>query len=154
MTSHRWRGTDTNSSPRHPARRPIVSLASLASLAGLAVLAVAAGACVGQTGPSAGACDQPSVALTVTLPADGALDPSNLSVCHDQQVTLTVVAKRQGTLHIHGYTDQDVETDLHAGDTAEIRFTATHVGQFVMELHPLGSEADGAEVGVLTVHDR
>lgn len=134
-----------------PRRRRARAL--LASVAAFALLALAAG-CVGQTGPSAGACDQPSVAITVTLPASGTLEPQNLSVCHDQKVTLTVIAKRQGTLHIHGYTDQNVETDLHAGDTKTISFTATHVGQFVMELHPLGSETNGAEVGILTVHDK
>jgi hypothetical protein len=147
MTSHRWR------SP-HPAVSGRGATRFVATLVGMTLLAVLGAACVGQTGPSPGACDQSSVSISVTLPASGALHPSSLSACHDQQVTLTVIAKRQGTLHIHGYTDQNVETDLHAGDTATIRFTATHVGQFVVELHPLGSETDGTEVGVLTVHDK
>jgi hypothetical protein len=123
-------------------------------LAVLLVLAAVATGCVGQTGPSAGACVARNVTIKVTLPTSGALDPSGISACQGQDVALTVVAEREGTLHIHGYTDQKVETDLHAGDTATISFTATHLGQFIIELHPLGSEENGVEVGVLTVHEK
>ncbi len=123
----------------------------------LIVIAVAAltalAACVSQQQTDPSACARASVALSAVLPATGTLQPEHLNVCEGQKVTLTVSSKRDGALHLHGYDDQGAEVDVSSGEDATLAFTASHVGQFVMEFHPADG-SDESQVGVLTVNVR
>ncbi|MGH2489100.1 MAG: hypothetical protein ACRDFR_05735 [Candidatus Limnocylindria bacterium] len=115
---------------------------------GLAWLAVGLLLVAGCT-PSA-ACAAASVTLEVTVTV-GAMDPSALSVCRDQDVTLQVHSQMDGEFHLHGYDEQVPETELVADETATIEFTADVAGQFIIEFHsPAGEEV---EIGVLTVNE-
>jgi hypothetical protein len=124
-------------------------LVHIAPVLALVILA----ACVNQQQTDSATCAQASVTLKATLPATGHLEPQHLNVCHDQVVTLTVSAQRNGALHLHGYDDQNAEVQLTAGSDATLRFTATHPGQFILELHPADGSAE-VEVGILTVNAR
>ena len=97
-------------------------------------------------------CSAASVTREAILAADGKLDPQAINVCRDQKVTISVTVRADGVLHIHGYDDQGVATSVHAGSNAMLTFTATHPGQFVIELHVPGAAA-GEGSGVLTVHE-
>ncbi len=122
------------------------------SLATLAVLAITLlSACVSQQQTDPSTCAQSSVELSATLPATGRLQPENLNVCHDQQVTLKVSSQRDGAVHLHGYDDQNAEVEVLPGKDATLTFTASHVGQFVMEFHPADGSAE-SQVGLLTVN--
>jgi len=126
-------------------RVPAVVARSLASFLAAALL----GACVQQASlPSD--CGASSVQRPLTLSASG-LDPSSTDVCRGQHVTLRIASQRDGEVHLHGYDDQSAEVEVQAGETGEIAFDATHVGQFILELHLPDGSAD--EVGVLTVHE-
>ncbi|MDP9467545.1 MAG: hypothetical protein M3P32_02225, partial [Chloroflexota bacterium] len=79
------------------------------------------------------------------------LDPSSIDVCRGQRVTLNVTTQRDGVLHLHGYDDQGAAIEMRAGVPAQLAFSATRSGQFIIELHdPNGSSE---EVGILTVHE-
>jgi hypothetical protein len=97
-------------------------------------------------------CSAASVTRTAILTADRTLDPPAINVCHDQKVTIDVTVRADGVLHIHGYDDQGVAAAVHAGSSATLTFTATHPGQFVIELHANGASG-GTGAGVLTVHE-
>jgi hypothetical protein len=116
----------------------------------LATLLVAA-ACVPDTSPDREVCLQPSIELELALGADG-LDPGNLSVCRDQEVTLLVDSERDGVLHIHGYDSEVPAFEVRDGETREITFTAARSGQFPIEFHAL-DDPTGVGVGVFTVHE-
>ena len=53
--------------------------------------------------------------------------------------------------HIHGYDESVPATQVAAGATTTITFTAQRAGQFPIEIHP-GDDPRGVEVGILTVH--
>jgi hypothetical protein len=110
------------------------------------VVALAAGCTPGDT-----ACNDPAVTLEATV-TDTAMDPSSLSVCRDQEVTLEVSSDTDGTFHIHGYDDQIPAVSLEPGEVTVLEFTADVAGQFIIELH---AHDDGSEVeiGVLTVDE-
>jgi hypothetical protein len=128
------------------ATRPILTM--------LAALAIALlSACVSQQQTDPSTCAQASVTLTATLPATGRLQPENLNVCEEQAVTFTVSSKRDGAVHLHGYDDQNAEVDVVTGKDATLHFTASHVGQFVIEFHPADG-SDESQVGLLTVNVR
>lgn len=110
--------------------------------AGLLVLA---GCTASDTGP----CAVTSITLEATI-SDEAMDPSALSVCRDQAVTLTLHSETDGEFHLHGYDDQVPETSLTPDETVTLEFTADAAGQFIMELHAGGDET---EIGVLTVNE-
>jgi len=117
--------------------RPI--LVTMVALSGLLV------AC----SPSSAACDGASVELQATI-ANRTMDPSTLTVCRDQNVTLVVTSDENGVVHVHGYDDLVPPADITAGDPLTLTFSATHVGQFIIAFHA----GDGTEVdvGVLTVN--
>jgi hypothetical protein len=96
-------------------------------------------------------CDASSVSRDVTLRGNGKLDLQSINVCRGQEVTIDVTVEADGVLHLHGYDDQAPATSVTAGTETAVEFTATHVGQFVIQLHTHDAEI-GA--GVLTVHDR
>lgn len=110
-------------------------------------------ACINQQAVDSATCAQADLTIEATLPASGRLRPENLAACHDQRVTLKVAAAREGELHLHGYDDQGVETALTPGQTATLTFTATHTGQFVLELHAADGSSE-TDVGILTIHER
>jgi hypothetical protein len=116
----------------------------------LAVIALIGGLAVGCL-PANEACADPSVRLEVTV-TDTDMDPSSLTVCRDQDVTLEVSAETDGVFHVHGYDDQAPAVSLEPGEVTIIEFTADTAGQFIIELHALdgGSES---EIGVLTVNE-
>jgi len=110
-------------------------------------------ACVNQRASDSSTCAQPSVSLSTTLPASGPLQPEYLVVCQDQQVTITVTSHRDGALHLHGYDDQNAEVEVSNGADATLKIVASHVGQFVFEVHPADGSAE-VQVGTLTVNVR
>jgi hypothetical protein len=112
----------------------------------LAVLAVA-----GCTPAASGPCAEPSVSLSVTV-TDAAMDPSALSVCRGQEVTLSVTSETDGVLHVHGYDDQAPAVSLEPGEVIDIEFSADTAGQFIIELHS-HEGGESTEVGVLTVNE-
>jgi hypothetical protein len=97
------------------------------------------------------ACEEASVSLEATV-SDTSMDPSSLTACRDQDVTLTLRSETDGVFHIHGYDDQVPATSLIAGEDTVLEFTADTAGQFIIELHAQdgGSES---EIGVLTVNE-
>ena len=99
------------------------------------------------TSSGTSSCGAETVTLDVTVTAD-AMDPSALSVCRDQEVTVAIDSQTDGEFHLHGY-DQEVE--LTDGGTATLTFTADVAGQFIIELH--SSAGDETEIGVLTVNE-
>jgi hypothetical protein len=118
-----------------------------AALALAALLLVAVG-CVPQSDlPSD--CDASQVERPAKL-TDAGLDPDAIDVCTGQQVTITIDVQRAGELHLHGYDDQVPEKEVAVGDQAELSFTASHAGQFPLELHTGGDEV---EIAILTVHE-
>jgi hypothetical protein len=113
-------------------------------------LVVMAAACVDGGTPTD--CDAPAVTRAARL-ADGRLVPQNVAVCRGQQVTLILEVGQDGIFHVHGYDDALPATEVRAGETTELEFTADRAGQFVIELHAMGAD-EGGEVGILTVHER
>ncbi len=119
-----------------------------AATVALAALILAAAACVPQSDlPSD--CESGQVERSATL-TDAGLDPDTIAVCTGQEVTLTITVERAGELHLHGYDDQVPEQEVAVGDVAELSFTASHAGQFPLELHAGGDEV---EIAILTVHE-
>lgn len=112
------------------------------------MLTVTLAACVGDSRPSS--CEGP-VTIDAALSAE-AFTPPDPAVCRDQEVTLRVASEVNGVIHLHGYDDQVPATPVTAGETLELRFTATRSGQFPIELHP-EQDPRGAEVAVFTVHE-
>lgn len=115
---------------------------------GLALIAAGLLIVAGCT-PSDAACAAASVTLEATV-TDGAMEPSGLTVCRDQEVTLTLRSQTDGEFHLHGYDEQVPATNLVDGETTTLEFTADVAGQFIIELHSGGVEA---EIGVLTVNE-
>ena len=112
----------------------------------LAVGLIAAG-CV----PGDPACAEPSVSLEVRV-TDTAMDPSTLTACRDQDVSLEVTSETDGVFHIHGYDEQVPATSLVPGEVTTLEFTADRAGQFIIELHDHSGD-ESTEVGVLTVNE-
>ena len=129
-----------------------VGLRRLARRAGAAVLLAAAmvatlTACIGGDAD----CEALPTRIELTL-ADGALTPSNPSVCRDRQVTLVVTPDVDGVIHVHGYDAQVPATSMTAGEVVQLVFTATRSGQFPVELHT-DDNTEGVSVGIFTVHE-
>jgi hypothetical protein len=103
----------------------------------------------GCTSSAADPCAAESVTLEATV-STGAMDPSALAVCRDQEVTLELHSQTDGEFHLHGYDEQVPATNLVAGETTTLEFVADVAGQFIIELHSGGDEA---EIGVLTVNE-
>ncbi len=109
------------------------------ALAAAAFLLVFSG-CTSSSGP----CGPGSLTLDATVTAD-AMDPSALEACKGQDVTIALASQTDAEIHLHGY---DIEEDLTAGETTNIKFTADVAGQFIIELH---TDTGEIEVAVLTV---
>ena len=114
----------------------------------LAVVALLASACVSE--PHA-ACERDSAEFDLALTADS-LSPNSLEACKGQQVTITVSSEADGVFHIHGYDDEIGATPVESGEQVTLEFTATHVGQFPIELHP-SDDPQGVGIGVFTVYE-
>lgn len=114
------------------------------------VMAMALGACVSNSRPDASACATPSTELDLRLTADG-LTPAP-SVCRDQQVTMRIASDVDGVFHIHGYDHAVSATEVMAGETVELTFTADVAGQYPIELHP-ADDPEGVDVAIFTVHE-
>jgi hypothetical protein len=115
--------------------------------AAITLIVLLAAACA----PADPACAEPSVTLEVTV-TDTAMDPSALTVCRDQVVTLDVQAETDGVFHVHGYDDQIPAVSLEPGEVTTLEFTADTAGQFIIELHAHDGRSE-AEIGVLTVNE-
>ena len=107
-------------------------------------------ACVSDSRPDASACAAPTIELELRLTAADLTPPP--SVCRDQDVTLRIASEVDGIFHIHGYEEAVSATEVVAGETLELTFTAERVGQFPVELHPADDPA-GISVGIFTVHE-
>ena len=114
------------------------------------LVAAIVGACVPQVVLPA-TCTDPSVTLHASL-ADEHLTPGTLEVCRDQRVTLVVDIGRDGIFHLHGYDDQVAATEVRAGETLDLEFTAVRSGQFPIALHPTSGPAE-VTIGTLIVHE-
>lgn len=117
----------------------------------LMALVLILAACVEDTRPEGDACEAPTVELALTLGEEG-LDPANPAVCRDQEVTLAIASGVDGIFHIHGYDEWVPATEVVAGESLELTFTAARSGQFPIELHP-ADDPQGVELGVFTVHE-
>jgi hypothetical protein len=115
----------------------------------MALLAAGLLALAGCMASDAGPCVATSVTLEATI-SDGAMDPSALSVCRDQDVTLILHSETDGEFHLHGYDSQVPETSRSPDESVTLEFTADVAGQFIMELHMGGDET---EIGVFTVNE-
>lgn len=115
----------------------------------LLLLGALAAACVeGVVLP--GDCDASAVERQAILTGE-LLDPSSIDVCRGQHVTLEVTSRRAGVVHLHGYDEEAPATEVGAGETITLAFTASRPGQFPIELHP--AQGEEIEVGLLTVHE-
>jgi hypothetical protein len=114
------------------------------------VLATLLGACVSDSRPEASACAAPAIVLDLRLTATE-LTPAP-SVCRDQEVTLRIASDVDGVFHIHGYEQAVSATEVVAGETLELTFTADTAGQFPVELHP-ADDPTGVSIAIFTVHE-
>lgn len=115
----------------------------------LALVCLLLVACVEERQPSG--CDEAAVEVTLSLSADR-LEPSDPAVCAGQEVTLVVESEVDAVLHVHGYDEALPASEVTAGETTRLEFTAERAGQFPIEIHPLDAP-EGVEVGILTVHE-
>jgi hypothetical protein len=123
---------------------------TLAAATGLALVLALVGACVPSTAlPST--CGEAAVAFSATV-SDSGMQPSQFDVCQNQEVTITVASQVDGALHFHGYDTDIPEQELGAGKSVTVTFTASHVGQFPIELHPADG-SDEQEVAKLVVQE-
>jgi hypothetical protein len=125
-------------------------LKSLHRYPALVLVAAILTACVPQVVLPA-TCQEPSVVLHATLAAEQ-LTPGTLEVCRDQRVTLTIDVQRDGIVHLHGYDDEVAATEVQAGETLDLEFTAVRSGQFPIALHTQDGPAE-VTVGILIVHE-
>ena len=114
------------------------------------LLAALLAACVSDSRPDASACAEPAVELELRLSATD-LTPAP-SVCRDQEVTLRIASEVDGFFHIHGYEEAVSATEVAAGETLDLTFTAMRAGQFPIELHP-ADDPEGISIGIFTVHE-
>jgi hypothetical protein len=96
-------------------------------------------------------CGDAAVTFSTTLAGDR-LEPGVFDACRDQGVTITVTIEQDGILHLHGYDDLLGAQEVRAGQEIDLTFSATHVGQFPIALHPREGPAE-LTVGTLVVHD-
>lgn len=82
---------------------------------------------------------KPAVAVPVTVEIEWVVQggqrqsgPERVELRAGDEVVLTLRSDRDDDLHVHGY---DLHTQLHAGQTATLRFTADRSGRFECELH-------------------
>lgn len=116
------------------------------------LIAIAVGLLVAGCQPTGNpACAETSVFLEATV-GDTAMDPSALTVCRDQDVSLDLASETDGVFHIHGYDEQVPATSLEPGEVTTLEFTADRAGQFIIELHAQ-SGGDSTDIGVLTVNE-
>ena len=107
-------------------------------------------ACVSDSRPGASACAASAIDLELRLTATE-LTPAP-SVCRDQEVTLSIASDVDGFIHIHGYEDSVTATEVTAGETLDVTFTAQRSGQYPIELHP-ADDPEGISVGIFTVNE-
>jgi hypothetical protein len=81
-------------------------------------------------------------------PVGGAQD---ISAAEGDHVTVTLRTDVPAELHVHGY---EKSTDVDAGKTGSVSFTADATGEFEVEAHPLvhGEEGAGEELATLQVN--
>jgi hypothetical protein len=115
----------------------------------LALVSAVAGCVPSEQLPST--CNDLSVTISATLTAQR-LDPATIELCRNQQVTITVASQADGELHFHGYDTEVPEQEITSGQTITVKFTASHPGQFPIELHPADG-SDEVQVGTLVVHE-
>ena len=87
-------------------------------------------------------CNQAAVSFAATL-ADEGLEPPTFDACRGPHLTLAITAEQDGILGAR---------EVRAGQTIDLEFEATHVGQFPITLHTLDGQ-DAGTVGTLIVHD-
>ena len=116
------------------------------------LIAIALGLSVAGCQPTGNpVCAEPSVTLEATV-SDAAMNPSALTVCRDQDVSLDLASETDGVFHIHGYDEQVPATSLEPGEVTTLEFTADRAGQFIIELHA-HTGGDSTDIGVLTVNE-
>jgi hypothetical protein len=113
-----------------------------------ALLAAVLAGCVEEARPSG--CDDAAVEIAVSLTSTE-MRPTAPMACRGQAVTLVVDSDVDAVFHIHGYDDAVPATEIVAGETTRLEFTADRAGQFPIEIHP-ENDPRGIEVGIFTVH--
>ena len=111
------------------------------------VLLILVSGCIGGTPDCAALPSE----IDLTLTAES-LTPSDPGTCRGTDVTLTVHARVDGILHIHGYDAEVPATAVTGGADTVLAFTAARSGQFPIELHT-DDDTQGVTVGLLTVHE-
>ncbi len=95
-------------------------------------------------------CDAPTLGFDLTITARE-MEPSDLATCVGNEITITVTADEHGVFHLHGYDEEAPATELSAGVSETIIFTAVRSGQFIIEFH--AGDGEEVELGVLTVNE-
>jgi len=106
-------------------------------LAVLAVFAIGGGGC--RAGPS-------TVEAEVTATS---LEPAEIRLCRGQPVTLELMPRFDGVVHIHGI---EVAREVRDGEPTELEFTPGQSGQFPIETHT-EERPEGRQIGVLIVDE-
>lgn len=106
-------------------------------LALLAVFALGGGGC-----PE----EPPTVEAEATATS---LDPAEIRVCRGQPVTLELMPRFDGVVHIHGI---EVAREVRNGEPIVLEFTPGRSGQFPIETHT-EEHPEGRQIGVLIVDE-
>lgn len=97
------------------------------------------------TAPAAPSAPTASIAVKGREPVGGVQD---VEVTKGDVVTLQVSSDAAGEVHVHGY---EIEKEVEAGGTIQVKFTADIDGKFEIEQHFESGDPHEAEIAELTV---
>lgn len=97
------------------------------------------------TAPAAPTAPTASIAVKGREPVGGVQD---VEVTKGDVVTLQVSSDAAGEVHVHGY---EIEKEVEAGGTVQVKFTADIDGKFEIEQHFESGDPHDAEIAELTV---
>lgn len=95
--------------------------------------------------PAAPSAPTASIAVKGREPVGGVQD---VEVTKGDVVTLQVSSDAAGEVHVHGY---EIEKEVEAGGTVQVKFTADIDGKFEIEQHFESGDPHEAEIAELTV---
>jgi len=85
-----------------------------------------------------------NVTLNLTVTGAKSMQPSELSVHHNDTVTINISSDTDGEVHLHGY---EIPFDTKAGQVVSHTFNAVNTGSFEIEW-----ESTSTHLGDLTVN--
>jgi uncharacterized protein YxeA len=118
-----------------------VSRLRIGLVAGVFVVFAAVGAVIIFANQSSGG---QNVTINVTVTGAKTMSPSQLTVHHNDNVTINVISDTDGEVHLHGY---DIHFETKAGQTVSHTFKAINTGGFDIEW-----ESTSQPLGKLTVN--